>query len=126
MNQQMFDAILSNVSGGSSQTRACHDALSTIAHMMAWLAAHPNGKVLQAALLQAEGDAQLTKANCLQAALSKRIDDNLIRTPQLAAVEQAEISRLRKEGQSLRVRSEKMMSSLSISSRSGSSWTDRM
>lgn len=125
MDQQKFDVTLAHVSNGMTLTRACIEALTTITHMIIWLSQHPNGKALHAALLQAEGDARTIRSDYLHDQMTKRINDGLVRTPQIAAVEQAEIARLRKEGQSLRVRAEKMLSKVEIrKQRMQTSWAD--
>ncbi len=126
MNQQKFDVALAHVSNGMNLTRACIEALTTITHMMTWLSQHPNGKVFHAALLQAEGDARITRSDFLHSQMIQRINDGLVRTPQIAAVEQTEITRLRKEGQALRVRAEKMLPKAEAENfRAGTSWADQ-
>ncbi len=126
MNQQKFDVALAHVANGMTLTRACIDAMTTISHMMTWLSQHPNGKALHAALLHAEGDARITSADSLHSQMIQRINDGLVRTPQIAAVEQAEIARLRKEGQALRVRAEKMLPRAKAEKlRAGTSWVDQ-
>ncbi|MEE9434008.1 MAG: hypothetical protein V3V15_07185 [Sphingorhabdus sp.] len=125
MDQQKFDTVIAQITTGMTPTRACLEAITTIVHLMNWLDQHPNGKTLHAAMLQAEGDARIEKSDQLHNAMITRINDGLVRTPQIASVEQTEITRLRKEGFMLRARAEKMLPKLPVEKqRSGTSWLD--
>lgn len=131
MNSNKFDQVLGLVSNGKSQTEACSDSFTTIAHLTQWLAIHPQRPALMAALLQAESDARRTMARQLQADLSRRINEGAVTSTEQAKSEQSDITRMFEEAGALRLRAEKTLAQVPVpdagfsttNSRTGS-WTD--
>lgn len=109
MDAIKFDQVLTLVSEGKSQTEACLDSFTTIAHLTRWLAIQPQRHALMAALMQAESDARRTMARQLQGDLSRRINEGAVTSAEQAKSEQADITRMFEEAGALRLRAEKTL-----------------
>lgn len=114
MNGEKFDQVLSLVSIGKSQTEACQDSFTTIAHLTRWLAIQPQRHALMAALLQAESDARRAMARQLQGDLSRRINEGAVTSAEQAKSEQADITRIYDEAGTLRLRAEKTLAMVPV------------
>lgn len=112
MDDIQFQSVLADVAAGCTPTDACLKVLSTSAHLMKYLSEHPDGMVYQAALLQSEGDARISKSDRMLEKLSERVGEGFVTTPAVARIETDQINKLRTEGFNMRERATRQLAQL--------------